>query len=155
MELDHSMWRRTSYSLAIVRFSNANCINVGVSVKHICAAPQGTFSQRFLFINAAKGQMWRWQHARLRSRTFNARATHHASVQACSPEWPSPTWSPFPFICWDNYKNLSGGRVGFFARLSSARLADWEPPVMHKSVFIILAEGTLFHQVHDSTEERR
>lgn len=31
---------------------------------------------------------------------------------------------PFPFICWDNYKNLSGGRVGFFARLSSARLAD-------------------------------
>lgn len=20
---------------------------------------------------------------------------------------------PFPFICWDNYKNLSGGRVGF------------------------------------------
>lgn len=26
---------------------------------------------------------------------------------------------------------------------------------MHKSVFIILAWGTLFHQVHDSTEERR
>lgn len=35
------------------------------------------------------------------------------------------------------------------------QLAGWGPPVMHKSVFIILAWGTLFHQVHDSTEERR
>lgn len=43
----------------------------------------------------------------------------------------------------------------FFSSFGSAQLADWEPPVMHKSVFIILAWGTLFHQVHDSTEERR
>lgn len=43
----------------------------------------------------------------------------------------------------------------FFALFDSARLADWELPVMHKSVFIILVWGTLFHQMHDSTEERR
>lgn len=41
----------------------------------------------------------------------------------------------------------------FFSSFGSTQLADWEPPVMHKSVFIILAWGTLFHQLHDSTEE--
>lgn len=27
---------------------------------------------------------------------------------------------PFPFICWDNYKNLSGGRGGFFRSAQAA-----------------------------------
>lgn len=46
--------------------------------------------------------------------------TPSAIVQLSLHCQPSPAWSPFPFVCWDNYKNLSRGRVGFFAQLSPA-----------------------------------
>lgn len=51
----------------------------------------------------------------------------------------------FPFIYPYDYKNPSGpsGDWGFLTPAGSG-------PVMQKSVFIILAKGTLFHQASDS-----
>ncbi len=58
----------------------------------------------------------------------------------------------FPFIYPYDYKNPSGpsGDWGFLVPAGSG-------PVMQKSVFIILAKGTLFHQASDSSSraERR
>lgn len=76
-------------------------------------------------------------------------------VPLSSHGWP-PEWSLY-FIYLLGWKKNSISvriRVPHFP-LGSTQLADWGPPVMHKSVFIILAWGTPFHQVHDSTEERR
>lgn len=76
-------------------------------------------------------------------------------VPLSSQGWP-PEWS-FSFIYLMGWgKNSISVRIRVLPfSFGSAQLADWGPSVMHKSAFIILALGMLFHQVHDSTEERR
>lgn len=74
-------------------------------------------------------------------------------VPLSSHGWP-PMWSLYLIYLLGWKKNSISVRIRVpHFPFGSAQLADWGPPLMQKSVFIILAWGALFHQVHDSTEE--